>query len=54
LCGFADFEDEVVQVIKENNSICKQLQDKCDELKREIADHKVQVEQITSKRDVGF
>lgn len=36
LCGFADFEDEVCQVIKENNAIVKQLQDKCSELAKSI------------------
>ena len=54
LCGFADFEDEVCQIIKENNSTTKVLLDKVAELQRDIITHKQQVDLVTRTRDVGF
>lgn len=43
LCGFKDLEDEVVNMIRDNNGLARQLNDKVQELIREIADHKTYV-----------
>ena len=41
-------------MIKENNMQVKVLVDKCNELSREIMEHKRHTEMVTSTRDVKF
>jgi len=54
LCGFADFDDEVCQIIKENNSTTKVLVDKVAELQKDIVAHRKHIEIVTRTRDAGF
>lgn len=54
LCGFSDMDEQVVSMIKENNSLTKQQHDRVQEFSRELAEHKAFVKELTSKRDVVF